>query len=62
MADKLEKCENPACSCTAPKGEDFCGAHCEGMKGKTEVICQCGHQGCRGDALNAPTGSRSYSV
>jgi hypothetical protein len=45
-----KKCENPACSCVPPKGENFCSPHCESTKGTTEIVCQCGHPGCRGDA------------
>ncbi len=40
-----KKCENPACSCIAPKGS----TDCEVTKGTTEIVCQCGHPGCRGD-------------
>lgn len=59
MAEKIEKCENPACSCPVNKGEKFCSAHCEGTKGTVEVVCQCGHPSCQGDALNAsPTSGR----
>ena len=53
MAEKPEKCENPACSCTVTKSEKFCSAHCEGVEGTVEVVCQCGHPSCQGDALNA---------
>ena len=45
MAD-TKKCANPACSCTPPNGEKYCSAHCEAVKGATEVVCQCGHPGC----------------
>jgi hypothetical protein len=51
MAD-AKKCENPACSCLLPKGDSFFSPHCEGSKGTTEIICQCGHTSCRGDATN----------
>jgi hypothetical protein len=49
MAD-TKKCENPACSCVPAKGDNFCSPHCEGTKGTTEIICECGHPTCRGDA------------
>lgn len=45
MAD-TKKCANPACTCIPPRGEKFCSAHCEAVKGTPEVICQCGHPGC----------------
>jgi hypothetical protein len=45
-----KKCENPACSCIPQKGESFCSPRCEAAKGTTEIMCQCGHPGCRGDS------------
>jgi hypothetical protein len=45
-----KKCSNPACSCVPQKGEDFCSTHCESTKGSIEIMCECGHPGCRGDA------------
>lgn len=52
MADQ-KKCGNPACSCIPSKGESFCGSHCEAVKGTAEIACQCGHPGCKGDALTS---------
>ena len=49
MSD-VKKCGNPACSCAAAKGEDYCSTHCEGSKETTEIMCRCGHAGCRGNA------------
>ena len=49
MSD-TKKCENPACSCIPEKGQNFCSTHCEGTKGTTEIICECGHPSCKGDA------------
>jgi len=46
------KCANPACSCTAASDSKYCSPHCEATDGKTEVVCTCGHTGCRGDATN----------
>jgi len=37
-----KKCENFACSCIPEKGQSFCSAHCEGTKGATGVVCECG--------------------
>ena len=51
MAD-IKKCENPAFSCVPAEGQSFCSTHCEGTKGTTEIICQCGHPSCRGEATN----------
>jgi hypothetical protein len=47
MSDS-KKCKNVACSCIPEKGEDYCSAHCEGMKGSTEISCACGHASCKG--------------
>jgi hypothetical protein len=47
-----KKCENAACSCIPADGSKYCSAHCEGLANKTEVVCTCGHSGCRGDAVN----------
>jgi metallothionein len=49
MSEK--KCANPACSCIPADGQKFCSAHCESLKGSVEAICDCGHPGCKGDAL-----------
>ncbi len=51
MSD-TKKCDNPACNCVPAKGENFCSPHCEGTKGSTEIICQCGHPACVGNAVN----------
>jgi hypothetical protein len=52
MSD-AKKCANPACSCIPADGQKFCSAHCEGLKGSVEAICECGHPACKGDALEA---------
>jgi len=52
MADQ-KKCANPACSCVPANNEKYCSAHCEGLKGSTEVMCTCGHSVCKGEALRA---------
>jgi hypothetical protein len=52
MADQ-KKCGNPACSCVPPNKDKFCSAHCEGLKGSTEVMCACGHPDCKGEALRS---------
>jgi len=51
MANK--KCDNPACGCMASENSKYCSAHCEAIAEKTEVVCTCGHPGCRGDAVNS---------
>ena len=33
--------------------EKFCSAYCEGLKGSTERMCDCGHPACKGDALKS---------
>jgi len=52
MSDQ-KKCENPACSCVPSQGEKFCSIHCESAKGTTEIACQCGHPGCKGDTVRS---------
>jgi hypothetical protein len=52
MSDQ-KKCANPACSCVPADKEKFCSAHCEGLKGSTEVMCACGHPDCKGNALRS---------
>lgn len=49
---KDKKCANPACSCAADSGSDYCSAHCEGTANQVEVVCECGHPGCKGDATD----------
>lgn len=46
------KCANPACSCQAASDSKYCSPHCEAIEEKPEVVCTCGHTGCRGDAVN----------
>ena len=55
MSD-LRKCGNPTCSCIPANGEEFCSTHCEGIKGTTEIMCQCGHPGCRADVAGSKSG------
>jgi hypothetical protein len=52
MAD-VKKCPHPSCSCNLEKGQSFCSARCEAAKGTTELMCECGHAGCKGEALKA---------
>jgi hypothetical protein len=52
MTDK-KKCANPACTCIPIGSESHCSAHCEAAKGTTEIMCQCGHASCGGDASKA---------
>jgi hypothetical protein len=48
------KCKNPACNCIPINGEDFCSIHCESTKETTEIMCECDHACCRGDATKNP--------
>ncbi len=50
MSD-VKKCPHPSCSCPLEKGQSYCSARCEAAKGTTELMCECGHPGCHGDAL-----------
>jgi hypothetical protein len=43
----VKKCANPVCSCTTK--DKFCSPQCEAAKDTTEIACQCGHAGCKGD-------------
>lgn len=43
---KPRKCANEACTCVNADGSKFCSRHCEGMAGKTELVCQCNCPGC----------------
>jgi hypothetical protein len=47
---EAKKCSNPACSSIPPDGKKTCGPHCEAIKGASEVICECGHHTCKGEA------------
>jgi hypothetical protein len=58
MSD-AKKCQNPACTCTPPKADRFCGAHCDGLEGAVEVVCQCGHASCEGVAVSRATQAQS---
>jgi len=49
MSD-VKKCANAACSCVPAKDDKYCSPHCEALATETEVICQCGHPHCRGEA------------
>jgi hypothetical protein len=46
-----EKCQHPACNCVPPEGESFCSVSCKDAGEITELVCQCGHPGCQGEAL-----------
>jgi len=46
MADR-KKCAHPACSCMTD--QKYCSPHCESHKDTTEIACECGHPGCKGD-------------
>jgi hypothetical protein len=51
MAD-IKKCAHPSCTCTVTKGEKFCSSRCEAAADTTEIVCECGHTGCSGDAIH----------
>lgn len=50
MAD-TKKCKHSSCSCTVTGGKDYCSTVCEDSEGVTEIACECGHPGCKGEAL-----------
>ena len=51
--DKPKKCANPTCTCIPTDKSKFCGAHCEGQAGRTELICRCGHADCGGNVTGS---------
>ena len=55
MAKTPKKCANEACSCISADGSKFCCRHCEGMSGKIELVCGCGHDDCGRSAANIGT-------
>jgi hypothetical protein len=46
MADQ-KKCAHAACTCMT--NEKYCSKFCEDHKDTTEIACDCGHPGCKGD-------------
>jgi hypothetical protein len=45
-----EKCAHPACKCTVDKNSPFgkyCSAQCENKSEQLELVCDCGHPGCK---------------
>jgi hypothetical protein len=52
MAD-AKKCGNVSCTCILPEKERYCSPQCEAVAeaGAVEVLCECGHPSCKGDAL-----------
>lgn len=45
-----KKCANPVCTCTPTDGSKYSSVHCEAISRKSEIVCACGHPGCRSDA------------
>jgi hypothetical protein len=44
------KCAHPVCQCMVSPGGSFgkyCSEHCKQAGDKTELHCDCHHQGCR---------------
>jgi hypothetical protein len=50
MSD-VKKCAHPACSCVPAENHTYCSQVCQDAKNVTELVCQCDHPGCRGEAL-----------
>ena len=47
MSTQAKKCGNAACTCKVTDSKSkFCSAHCEGMAGRVELMCTCGHAEC----------------
>lgn len=51
MADDIDvkTCEHELCSCVVRGDSDYCSPYCEGAGDTTEIACNCGHPGCRGE-------------
>lgn len=52
MAKEQKKCAHTPCDCVPADGSKYCSAYCEGAGDRTEVVCHCGHAGCKGDVTN----------
>lgn len=48
MSD-AKKCAHPSCSCTVTGKDKYCSSRCEAAADTTEIACECGHPGCRGE-------------
>ncbi len=42
-----KKCAHPSCQCAARQGSDYCSTYCEGEAKTADILCNCGHPGCR---------------
>ena len=54
MADERDEragntCANPPCTCVVDKKGEYCGVSCQSTSGTTQIDCDCGHGGCKGD-------------
>jgi len=46
-----QKCKHDSCSCTTMEADGYCSTTCKDAKGVTDLACQCGHSGCKGNQL-----------
>ena len=44
-------CKHPACNCPVKEGESYCSTACKDAGDTTELVCQCNHPTCQGEAL-----------
>ena len=50
MADERKKCKHEGCSCMAAEGQDYCSPSCHDARDVTDIMCNCGHPDCAGNA------------
>ena len=44
---ETKKCARASCRCPVAKDREYCGTSCEGEGDSTDILCNCGHSGCR---------------
>ena len=44
------QCAHTGCSCMAAADGRYCSPHCETVKTRPEISCECGHPECAGKA------------
>ena len=45
--DQSKKCDHPSCQCKAKPGSNYCSTFCEGEAKTADIVCSCGHPGCK---------------
>lgn len=47
-ASGATKCGHLNCSCSVATSGTYRSAHCEGAAKTPDILCKCGHPGCKG--------------